>query len=200
MCYASKYDIVKLISDASGQINTQDMPGRNTLTVPLRSSTILKARLRISQFREIDARLRSSLLKGLMFLHLKKDLEAHPLDWIGCELPSEKTTKKNLTSYNINTEYQECLSNIRTDFDAFSEVEAHALMTSGYLMTETMLEQDRHIRGFADCICHCINWGFLRMQQRLGSKVVDPALLEELGRASKNISGYVRLCLMPLRD
>ena len=44
---------------------------------------------RQAQFQELDARRRSGLLKGLMFLHLRKDLDADPVDWRECQDPHE---------------------------------------------------------------------------------------------------------------
>jgi hypothetical protein len=41
--------------------------------------------------------------------------------------------------YGIRKEAQELVAGIRTDLDSFSEVEADALMTSGYRMTEHYL-------------------------------------------------------------
>jgi hypothetical protein len=40
-----------------------------------------------------------------------------------------------LTLYGISQAVQKALSEIRTDLDAFSEVEIHTLMASGYIMT-----------------------------------------------------------------
>src|SRR6185503_16204196 len=40
------------------------------------------------------------------------------------------------TDYGLAKEIQEQLAGIRTDLDSFSEVEAFALMTSGYRMAE----------------------------------------------------------------
>jgi len=47
------------------------------------------SRVRQAQFRELAARTRSGLLKGLVFLHLKKDLDADPVDWRECQDPSD---------------------------------------------------------------------------------------------------------------
>ena len=62
-----------VVSDASGQMAAQDHPSGGRLGVPLRSFSVSMARVRQSQYQELEARLRSGLLKGLMFLHLKKD-------------------------------------------------------------------------------------------------------------------------------
>src|SRR5207249_5905953 len=64
---------VMIVSDASGQMAAQDHLSGGRLGVPLRSFSVSMARVRQSQYQELEARLRSGLLKRLMFLHLKKD-------------------------------------------------------------------------------------------------------------------------------
>jgi len=134
---------VLLVSDASGQMGTQAEPSNGILGSPLRSSSITQARVREAQYRELDARKRASLLRGLMFVHLKKDLPSKSISWIDCEDPQEAIDDPSLsepdgllTSYGIRKDVQELLSAIRTDLDSFSDIEAYALMTSGYRMTE----------------------------------------------------------------
>jgi predicted acylesterase/phospholipase RssA len=133
---------VLLVSDASGQMGEENEPANSFIGVPLRSNSILQARVRIAEFDDIDARRQSSLLKGLMFLHLKKDLNSETIDWKDCEDPiaaSEDAgvvSRGELTSYGVRKEIQRLLASIRTDLDSFNDAEACALMMSGYLMTE----------------------------------------------------------------
>ena len=68
---------------------------------------------------------------------LKKELDFGPVDWVGCQEPSlEATGAKDdeATSYGVLKGVQRRLAALRTDLDSFSEAEAFALMTSGYLM------------------------------------------------------------------
>jgi hypothetical protein len=97
----------------------------------------------VAEFDDVDARARSLLLKGLMFIHLKKDLDADPIDWNDCEDPISASDdaipasrRGTLTSYGIRKELQRSLAAIRTDLDCFNDAEAYALMLSGYRMTE----------------------------------------------------------------
>ncbi|MBV6341973.1 patatin-like phospholipase family protein [Candidatus Magnetobacterium casense] len=178
---------VLLVSDASGQMDGDDDPGKHAESTILRSNSVFQARLRIAQYKEISALKNSGRLKAMLLLHLKKDINAPSVDWIGC------TTQSNvndapiypgpLTSYGINKKYQECLSNIRTDLDSFSDNEAHALMASGYLMTGKMLPDE--VKGISDCSYKCDEWEFFRMIPILGSERVNDTLLEELKEASK---------------
>ncbi len=137
-----------IVSDASGQMETQDDPSRGVIGVPLRSNSILMARVREAEYRELDSRLRSSQLRNLMFIHLKKDLDVNPVDWIDCQDPVEASDEARphyergiLTSYKILKEIQEEVAGIRTDLDSFSDQEAYALMTSGYRMAEHEFKQ-----------------------------------------------------------
>ena len=86
--------------------------------VPLRSNSILMARVREAEYRELAARRRSSLLRGLMFIHLRKDLEVNPVDWLNCKDPYEDSDEyreaqgksKRWTSYGISKKVQERLA------------------------------------------------------------------------------------------
>jgi predicted acylesterase/phospholipase RssA len=131
-----------IVSDASGQMDSDDNPSKGILGVPLRSNSILMARVREAEYRELDARSQAGVLRNLLFIHLKKGLEVIPVNWIGCEDPPELSTDflsnraGETTPYGILKEVQENLAGIRTDLDSFCDQEAYALMTSGYRMAE----------------------------------------------------------------
>src|SRR5262245_58748765 len=134
---------VILVSDGSGQMESENQPSSGLLGVPLRSNTILQARVREAQYRELSSRKRASLLRGLMFVHLKEDLDVDPIDWIGCLDPFDASDDSRppyrrgpLTRYGIAKNMQKLLAAVRTDLDSFSDVEAYTLMTSAYRMTE----------------------------------------------------------------
>jgi predicted acylesterase/phospholipase RssA len=132
---------VVLVSDASGQTALAVDPGGGTLAPLMRSNSVLMQRVRQEQYARLDTMQQGGLLKGAMFIHLKQDLDVVPVDWIGCEEPRDSSSQKDgpLTEYGIRKEAQELLAGIRTDLNSFSEVEAYALMTSGYRMTEHYL-------------------------------------------------------------
>lgn len=134
---------VVLVSDGSGQSASERDPSRNPLGVLWRSDNILQARVRETQYRELYARMRSSLLRGLMFLHLKQELNVRPQDWVRCPDPynpaddcADGARAGAETTYGIDRGLQERLASIRTDLDSFHDVEAHALMASGYRMAK----------------------------------------------------------------
>jgi len=162
---------VALVSDASGQMGAQDHPSNSLLGVPLRTNSILQARVRQAQYHELDARRRSCLLQGLMFIHLKKDLDVSPVDWIDCPDPYDASDEAlpperrgPLTRYGIRKDVQRKLAAVRTDLDSFSDVESFALMTSGYCMTE--YELPRSVKGFQDRAPR-ESWEFLKVEEAM---------------------------------
>jgi hypothetical protein len=131
-----------LISDATGQMENLSEPSNTVLGVPLRSFSISMDRVREAQFQDLQARVASKALDGLFFVHLKQDLESRNVDWVGRKDPSPRplATTGNKTAYGIDREIQTSLAGIRTDLDSFTEVEAQALMLSGYLVTKQQFE------------------------------------------------------------
>jgi hypothetical protein len=174
---------VLLVSDASGQMDSQDSPSTGLLGVPLRSNTVLQARLRSTQYRELVARRRAGLLRGLMFVHLKQGLGAESVDWIDCQEPSEPRSSRPLLPYGIQREVQRRLAGIRTDLDSFSEAEAYALMASGYCMAETALRQP--ILGFPVTADQREPWEFLRIEPLMRQAGKDSPLLRQLSVADR---------------
>ena len=128
-----------LCSDASGQMDDQREPGDSTASVPLRANSILMDRVRETQYEDLCERTESGALDGVLFIHLKQDLETSPLDWLGCDDPSVAKASCTTTAYGIDRDLQRALAGMRTDLDAFTEVEAHSLMLSGYLIAEQQM-------------------------------------------------------------
>jgi hypothetical protein len=161
---------VLLVSDASGQMEDQNEPGNSALSALLRSNSILQSRVREAEFHELNTRRRSSLLRGMMFLHLNKDLDVDPVDWIDCEDPMDASDEArpsirrgDLTYYGIRKDVQRLLAAVRTDLDSFHEVEAFALMTSGYRMAET--EFPRAMRDLPVSTEAPVAWRFLEIEE-----------------------------------
>ena len=148
---------VILVSDGSGQMGSENDPSNGLLGVPLRSNSILQARVREAQYHELSARKRASLLRGFMFVHLRDDLDVDPIDWIGCLDPYDASDDSRpayrrgpLTRYGISKDIQKQLAAVRTDLDSFSDLEAFALMTSAYRMTEHEFKFSKCVEGFPE--------------------------------------------------
>ncbi len=164
---------VILVSDGSGQMGSENQPSNGLLGVPLRANSILQARVREAQYHELSARKRASLLRGFMFVHLKDDLDVDPIDWIGCLDPYDASDDSRpayrrgpLTRYGIAKDMQELLAGVRTDLDSFSDVEAFALMTSAYRMTEHEFRYSKCVEGFPEPE-EQYDWDFLVVEEGL---------------------------------
>ncbi len=162
---------VLLVSDGSGQMGSLVDPSNGLLGVPLRSNTILQARVRAAQYQELSARKRSQLLRGFMFIHLKSDLDVDPVDWIDCPNPYDASDDARpayhqdaQTRYGIDKKIQERLAAVRTDLDSFSDAESYALMTSAYRMTERQLKEGKCVPGFQEPK-EVVDWKFLAIEE-----------------------------------
>ncbi len=170
---------VLLISDASGQTALEKDPGGARIGVSLRSNNVLMARSRQESYQLLSALADAGLLRGVAYVHLKKDLDAQTVDWIGCSDPSVPEPKTLLTTYGIRKDVQTALASIRTDLDAFSDAEADTLMLSGY---RTMQEEFQTcIKGFPPASAPAAGWTFLRVDC-LASAVETSPELDELKR------------------
>ena len=187
---------VLLVSDASGQMDDRDFPSNSLLGVPLRANSILQARVRLSQFQDLSGRRGSGLLRGLMFVHLKQDLEITPVDWIDSQEPSKPLVPTPLTPYGMQRHVQRQLAAIRTDLDAFSEVEAYALMTSGYLMTEQALRNT--ILGFPVVPQAREPWKFMALEPLLKEPRQQPSFMRQL-QVANSLFFKVWLLIRPLQ-
>jgi predicted acylesterase/phospholipase RssA len=178
---------VMLVSDASGQMESQPASSRGIFGVLLRTNTIFQARIRESEYRDLKGRQRSGLLRGFMFVHLKGDLEVDPVDWINCQDPYDASDDARpasrrgpVTRYGVNKELQTLLSAIRTDLDSFSDVEAYALMVSGYRMTEYQFKYEKCVDGFSEPV-RPESWKFLEIEESMkGGSGKDYEYLKKL--------------------
>jgi hypothetical protein len=193
---------VMIVSDASGQMEAEDRPSGGRIGVPLRSSSVSMSRVRQAQYRELDARRRSGLLKGLLFLHLKKDLESDPVDWRECQDPFDAsdvarpaTRRDVLVGAGLQKSVQQLLSGIRTDLDSFTEVEAFALMTSGYRQAEAYLAEC--LPEFAGPTAEREDWRFLAIEPALQPGRGFDLLTRQL-KVGKQIAGKVWRLNTPL--
>lgn len=137
-----------LCSDASGQMAEDTIPTKSMLGVPMRANAILQNRIRGVQYMDVRVRAETQALQGLFFVHLKQGLETAPVDWIGnpegasnqaatsAALLAQERPGANTTAYGVDRDIQKKIAAIRTDLDSFTEVEAYALMASGYLTSE----------------------------------------------------------------
>ncbi len=182
---------VVLVSDASGQITTVTDPGGGVVGPLQRSNDVLMQRVRQAQFDALQAQRDGGLIRGLMFIHLKQDLDVVPINWHGCEEPAEvadHTRDESHTPYGIRKQVQELLAGIRTDLDSFSNTEAFALMTSGYRMASYYLCKEK---GLPVSESQPEDWHFLKISDVMnGGLITSP----EYGRLTELLAaGRCRL-------
>jgi predicted acylesterase/phospholipase RssA len=159
-----------LVSDASGQLASEDNPGFWRWSTMVRSSSVQASRVRGEEHRRLVALQKSGTVRATMFLHLKKDLGSQPVDWIECDDPKSPDEMAgmpidalHLTTYGIRADVQNLLSGIRTDLDVFNDAEANALMTSGYRMAQ--FEFPRSIPALQEIDAPAGDWPFLRIER-----------------------------------
>jgi len=124
---------VIISSDASKQLLHESNPFSDRLSVSGRMNNILMQKSRDTEFRIAKQMLYNGQLKGLAVFHLKACAEAVHINPDGTtEVDDALTCKLPNLNQAIPDELRDKLANIRTDLDAFHDVEAQALMKSGY--------------------------------------------------------------------
>jgi predicted acylesterase/phospholipase RssA len=198
---------VMLVSDASGQMDAEDVPAAGVLGVLLRTNSVFQARVREAQYLDLASRQQASLLRGLMFIHLRQDLRGKDVAWTGIrpalkqsELERSLEAPADATSFEIAADVQRQLSQIRTDLDSFSDAEAFALMTSAYRMTCQRF--DRCIDGFSPPP-RAEDWRFLRIEAAMRPPSASPdgagrSYLQRLLRAGASVAFKVWKISRPL--
>jgi predicted acylesterase/phospholipase RssA len=185
---------VVLVSDASGQMESQAASSRQILGVLLRTNDIFQARIRVAEYQDLSGRRRSNLLRGFMFVHLKGDLDVDPVDWIDCLDPYDPCEdvrplwrRDRYTRYGIGKDVQQLLSALRTDLDSFSEAEAYALMTSGYRMTEYQFKEGKCVEEFYQPEEN-EEWKFLGIEEFMRGSGKGNEYLKTLLRAGNSLA------------
>jgi predicted acylesterase/phospholipase RssA len=180
---------VLIVSDACGQLGLDTNPGGGHVPPLMRSVGIFQERMRQSSFANLRAAKEHGRICGLAYVHMKKDLEVPPVDWIGCEDPSRDDdqlpatiTNNPTTSYGVWKEHQALLAGLRTDLDVFSDIEAAALMASGYMAMDTELKSLVAAVPSLDAPRNEENWFFTQLIPRLRGK--DVALTRHLESGS----------------
>ena len=134
---------VLIVSDAAGQLNLKPVLNFSlfnpTNTYTTRSIDVLMERIRHANFAELRERLQSHRLQGLMFVHMKKGLDATPIPWINCD---DKATQPTSTKPpKIRRDFQQTLAQLRTDLNVFNQDEYLCLMACGYQMASESFDQ-----------------------------------------------------------
>lgn len=131
-------DII-ITSDASKQLPEQYEPSDFRLDVAARVQDILMNKTRDSEIKIAKELSRANQIKGLSILHLKDCFKNENLKPKNQKEQPEVNKEAPCTKINLfdtlDRDVQLKLANIRTDLDAFHDLEAHALIQSGYEIT-----------------------------------------------------------------
>lgn len=166
-----------VISDASGQMGTENNPSVDAAPVALRVNSILQDRVRTEGLEHlIDSRHEDNVA----FVSLREGLGAQEIGWFDKSNTQVPDIPIAPTSYNfgVHPDVQDSLSKMRTDLDAFTEVEAYSLMLDAYLMSKNELlhlkNTTRH-RGIKNVVAlePNLDWAFLGIEKWLKSPTED---------------------------
>ena len=123
---------VLLVSDASGQLMFESGSGSMT-DYAHRAMDTLMERVRLANYADLSARVRSGLLRGMMFLHMKDGLDAN-VKRLRFSRDSYSMEQTLVSSCGVLKTFQKALAELRTDLDDFTADESLSLMACGYQM------------------------------------------------------------------
>lgn len=171
-----------VVSDASKQLGVEHEPHTGAFKVLWRGfDSILPDRVRTESLQQrFDAAHRSNIA----FMHLRKGLEVREIPWIDKDGKSADEVriiiKASSQEFGVAPAVQEHLSTVRTDLDAFSEVEAYSLMLDGYLMSSPELRKFGEHTGYGKLdadgpksLPQAGAWDFLKIAPWIGSPTPD---------------------------
>ncbi len=149
-----------IISDASGQLSFDREPETSPLAVLRRTGEILQERIRQES---LACLIKTQGRANVAFVHLRQGLPMRELSWIGPN--GQPATAERIIQPapcpGIDLKTQERLAQIRTDLDAFTEVEAYSLMLAGFLLSRRELADLRLQAGYLQGQGSHPQWNFL---------------------------------------
>lgn len=125
-----------ICSDASGQLDENRTPDSKLLPVATRANDILMTRVRAECYANLCVKPGDG---RMVFFHLRDKFNGAP-DFP--PLPGPADHEGGKADGDVYA-----LSNIRTDLDAFSDLEAYALMYDGYCLSDYFLQRDQNNAG-----------------------------------------------------
>ena len=162
---------VLIVSDAAGQLLLEPTPKPGLAglgSYAARAMDTLMERVRLANYADLTARVRTKLVRGLMFVHMKDGLDA---DVIRLKFSQDAYDLRRtpLSPLGVRKDFQQAVAELRTDLDAFSDDEANALMACGYRMAATAFERD--LRQYKELYVKAVpgQWPFEAMLQEIKS-------------------------------
>lgn len=184
---------ILLVSDAAGQLLLEktpqpDLKGLGKYAV--RANDTLMERVRLANYADLAARVRTNQIRGLMYLHMKDGLDADIIR-LKFAQDSYEIRRTTFSPLGVRKDFQKAVAELRTDLDVFSDDEAYALMACGYRMAATAFQRD--LRQFTELYSTPVDgqWPFQTMLQEVESTAASTPrrheILEALKRGSKLI-------------
>ncbi|MEO6163787.1 MAG: patatin-like phospholipase family protein, partial [Candidatus Binatia bacterium] len=173
---------VLIVSDAAGHLLLEKVPqpGLGGLaSYAARAMDTLMERVRLGNYADLAARVRTKLVRGLMFLHMKDGLDADVIR-LKFSQDSYDLHRTPLSPLGVRKDFQKAVAELRTDLDAFTDNEANALMACGYRMAATAFERD--LRQFDELYVQSVpgHWPFDAMLQEIKSTASSTPQRESL--------------------
>jgi NTE family protein len=127
-----------VVSDAAGQMGTQNNPAVDQVDVLLRVSSVLQGRVRTEGLLQLLA---TQGEDKVAFMNLREGLGIREIAWVNQynQQDPDQIIPPTSQDFGVDPEVQDSLSAMRTDLDAFTEVEAYSLMLDGYCMSKDKL-------------------------------------------------------------
>ena len=157
-----------ICSDASGQFNDELEPSSCRLSIIPRINDALMDRSRDQEYELIKSMKDDNKINGLCILHLRQCFdvnEAFPFN----HKKVNKSDCSKIYGKNLDKEVQEKLVKVRTDLDSFNDVEAYALMNSGYTMTSKWIDTIKQNQKVFDnyIATNTYSWEFLKIRNKI---------------------------------
>jgi predicted acylesterase/phospholipase RssA len=173
---------VLLVSDACGQLLLEERPAaglKGLAQYMRRSMDTLIERVRLANYSDLALRRLTNLLRGLMFVHMKAGLDTDTIRLRFSQEPYD-LHREPLSPSGVRKDFQQALAELRTDLDAFTADESHALMACGYRMSLWAFQRDlAAIREIWDEPA-TEEWPFSAMLQEITSTAATTPRRDEL--------------------
>lgn len=161
-----------IVSDASGQMSDDmDPPTRIPASAGRAANGIYGDRVR--EIPLIETRRDEQLeQKEMLLVHLRKGIKTDAVsvrtkDGV-VDVPEDQPPDLG-EHFGVHPDHQKQLARVRTDLDAFSEIEAFALMLDGYRMTGENLKRAPRLRGLGHDPAPGEPWPFEALADALAS-------------------------------
>jgi NTE family protein len=170
-----------IISDASGQMEDLVDPATRVGAVAARSNAVLMDRVREAELSIARLLESAGVVEDVIFFHLKEGMQQRRLSAGRNGAVGRTEEVSDVFAHGVDARVQEALARLRTDLDAFTDVEAHALMADGYLIAKQHLDDAYPRRlGRAAASVQTEPWSFRDIEPLLRNPDRDPTFLHQL--------------------